>query len=140
MASITRAQSSTARQMGLSLYMLQESAMAPVRGMNPKVGRRPVVPQRVEGEEIEPKVSEPMLKATQPAAVAEAGPAEEPLEPCAGFHGLRVRPPYHLSPWASAPSVSLATSTAPALSSRWTTVASSSMTCFSKPPAPQVVR
>jgi hypothetical protein len=55
--------------------------MAPVRGTNPKVGRKPVQPQRVEGEEMEPSVSEPMLKATQPAAVAEAGPADEPLEP-----------------------------------------------------------
>src|SRR5436190_14966397 len=109
-----------------------------MHGMKPKVGLRQIVPLRVYSDDMEPKVSEPMLKATQPAAVAEAGPAEEPLEPCAGFHGLRVRPPYHLSPWASAPSVSLATSTAPALSSRWTTVASSSMTCFSKPPAPQV--
>ena len=67
--------------MGPSLSMLQERAMAPVRGINPKVGRRPVVPQRVQGEEMEPKVSEPILKAMHPAAVAEAGPAEEPLEP-----------------------------------------------------------
>src|SRR5256885_732235 len=139
MALITNAQSSTVRQMGPSLSMLQERAIAPVRGMNPKLGRRPVVPQRVEGEEMEPKVSEPMLKATHPAAVAEAGPADDPLEPCAGFQGLRVRPPNHLSPCASAPSVSLATSTAPALSSRWTTVASSSIICSSNPPAPHVV-
>jgi len=61
--------------------MLQESAIAPVRGTNPKVGRSPVDPQRVEGEEIEPSVSDPMLKATHPAAVAEAGPADEPLDP-----------------------------------------------------------
>ena len=55
--------------------------MAPVRGTKPNVGRRPVQPQRVDGDEIEPSVSEPMLNATQPAAVADAGPAEEPLEP-----------------------------------------------------------
>jgi hypothetical protein len=61
--------------------MLQESAIAPVRGTNPNVGRSPVQPQRVEGEEIDPKVSDPMLNATHPAAVAEAGPAEDPLEP-----------------------------------------------------------
>src|SRR5579864_2468635 len=136
----TSAQSSTERQMGPSLSMLHESAMAPVRGTKPKVGRKPVVPQRVEGDEMEPSVSEPMLNATHPAAVAEPGPAEEPLEPCAGFQGLRVRPPYHLSPSARAPSVSLETSTAPAASRRCTTVASSSIICFSKPPAPQVVR
>src|SRR5205807_4857120 len=140
MASSTSAQSSTERQIGPSLSMLQERAIAPVRGTNPNVGRRPVVPQRVEGEEMEPSVSEPMLNATQPAAVAEPGPADDPLDPCAGFQGLRVRPPYHLSPSASAPKVSLATSTAPAESRRCTTVASSSIICFSNPPAPQVVR
>src|SRR5882724_2762071 len=109
MAFSTMPQSSTARHMGPSLSMDQERAMAPVRGTSPKVGRSPVVPQRVEGEEIDPSVSEPMAKATQPAAVAEAEPAEDPLEPCLVFHGLRVMPPNHLSPSASAPSVSLAT-------------------------------
>src|SRR5229473_5029257 len=113
MASSTRAQSSTVRQMGPSLSMLQESAIAPVRGTRPKDGRSPVQPQRVDGDEIEPSVSEPMLKATQPAAVADAGPADDPLEPCAGFHGLRVFPPNHTSPSASAPRVSFATKTAP---------------------------
>ena len=55
--------------------------MAPVRGTIPKVGRNPVVPQRVEGEEMEPSVSDPIANPTHPAAAAEAGPAEEPLEP-----------------------------------------------------------
>src|SRR5205085_9397581 len=106
----------------------------------PKVGRKPVVPHRVDGEEIEPSVSEPMAKPTQPAAVADAEPADDPLEPCWVFHGLRVMPPNHLSPWASAPSVSLASRTAPAASRRCTTVASASMVWSSKPPAPHVVR
>src|SRR6476646_4849750 len=132
--------SSTARQSGPSLSMDHESAMAPVRGTNPNVGRKPVVPHRVDGEEIDPSVSEPMANATQPAAVAEADPAEEPLDPCLVFQGLRVIPPNHLSPWASAPRVSLATSTAPAASSRLTTVASSSSFWSSNPPAPHVVR
>jgi hypothetical protein len=61
--------------------MLQESAIAPVRGTSPNVGRKPVHPQRVEGEEIDPNVSDPMLNATHPAAVADAGPADEPLDP-----------------------------------------------------------
>src|SRR5579864_6649715 len=120
--------------------MLHDSAIAPVRGTSPNVGRSPVHPQRVEGDDIDPSVSEPMLKATQPAAVADAGPAEDPLEPCAGFQGFRVLPPNHSSPCASAPRVSFATSTAPASSSRCTTVASSSTICCSNPPAPQVVR
>src|SRR3982750_1605263 len=107
MALSTSAQSSTERQMGPSLSMLQERAIAPVRGTRPKVGRSPVTPHRVEGDEIEPSVSEPMAKATHPAEVAEAEPADEPLDPCFGFQGLRVIPPNHLSPCASAPSVSL---------------------------------
>jgi len=61
--------------------MLQESAIAPVRGTSPNVGRNPVQPQRDEGDEIEPSVSEPTLNATQPAEVAEAGPADDPLDP-----------------------------------------------------------
>src|SRR6185437_3600862 len=139
MASRTMAQSSTPRQIGPSLSIVQLRAMAPVRGTNPKVGRSPVTPQRVEGDEMDPNVSEPMEKATHPAEVAEAGPADDPLEPCFGFQGLRVRPPNHQSPIASAPSVSLATSTAPAASRRFTTVASSSIIWCSNPPAPHVV-
>src|SRR6266851_400528 len=126
--------------MGPSLSMLQESAIAPVRGTRPNEGRSPVQPQRVDGDEMDPSVSEPMLNATHPAAVAAAGPAEEPLEPWFVFQGLRVTPPNHTSPCARAPSVNFATSTAPALSSRVTTVASSSIIWLSNPPAPHVVR
>src|SRR5579859_2191316 len=126
MACSTRAQSSTERPIGPSLSIVQLSAIAPVRGTKPNVGRSPVSPQRVLGEEMEPSVSEPIAKPTHPAATALAEPADDPLDPCSGFHGLRVRPPNHLSPIASAPSVNLATSTAPAASSRCTTVASSS--------------
>ena len=93
MAFRTRAQSSTLRQMGPSLSMLQERAMAPARLTRPKVGRRPVAPVRVAGETMEPSVSLPMLKPTSPATVAAAEPAEEPELPCSRFHGLRVRPP-----------------------------------------------
>src|ERR1700679_1885576 len=124
MADSTNAQSSTARQMGPILSIVQLSAIAPVRGTNPKVGRSPVQPQRVEGDEIEPSVSVPKAKPTHPAATALALPAEDPLEPCRLFHGLRVRAPNHRSPCASAPIESFATRTAPASSSRVTTVAS----------------
>src|ERR1700679_223411 len=139
MASSTRAQSCAVRLIGPSLSMVQLRAMAPVRGTNPKVGRRPVAPQRVEGEEIDPSVSEPIARPTQPAATALADPAELPLEPCFGFQGLRGRPPNHLSPMAKAPSVNFATSTAPPSSRRLTTAASSSNDWGSNPPAPQVV-
>src|SRR5262245_37966047 len=139
-ASITSAQSSTARQMGPSLSQVQANVIAPVRGTKPNVGRSPVAPQRVEGDTIEPNVSDPIANATQPAATALTDPADDPLEPWSpGRQGLRVIAPNHLYPMASAPSVSLAMRMAPAASRRCTTVASSSMTCVSNPPAPQVV-
>ena len=128
MAWKTSAQSSTERAIGPILSIVQESAIAPCRLTRPKVGRRPVAPQRVHGETIEPHVSVPRLKPTSPAAVAAAEPAEEPLEPCSGFHGFLVSPPYHTLPQARAPRLSLATSTAPAAASRRTTVAVSSIT------------
>src|SRR5947209_20282355 len=105
MALSTMAVSSTERQMGPILSIVHESAIAPVLGTRPKVGRSPVVPQRVEGDEIEPSVSVPIVKPTHPAAVAAAEPAEEPLEPWSRLHGLRVMPPNHLSPIASAPKI-----------------------------------
>src|SRR4030088_688349 len=114
MTSSTSAQSSTERQIGPILSIVQESAIAPVRGTRPKVGRNPVTPLRVDGDEIEPRVSVPMENPTRPAAVADAGPADEPLEPCTTFHGFLVVPPNQMSPCASSPRVSLAMSTAPA--------------------------
>src|SRR5260370_37113676 len=111
---MTRAQSSAERQIGPSLSIVQANAIAPVRGTKPNVGRNPVVPQRVEGDEIEPNVSEPIATATQPAATAEAGPTDEPLEPSAVLHEFRLSPPNHLSPMANAPDANLATNTAPA--------------------------
>src|SRR5512133_2250407 len=104
--------------------MLHDSAIAPVRGTRPYVGLSPVTPFRVDGDEMEPSVSVPIANATSPADVADAGPAEDPLEPCATFQGFFVVPPNQMSPCASSPSVSFATSTAPAASSRFTTSAS----------------
>src|SRR5918997_2233837 len=85
-AASTSAASSTLRVIGPSLSIVHESAIAPVRGTRPNVGRSPVTPHRVDGDEIEPRVSEPMAKATSPAATAEPGPADEPLEPWSVFH------------------------------------------------------
>src|SRR3954471_20201242 len=98
MASRTSAQSSTARQIGPILSMLHASAIAPVRGTRPNVGRRPLTPQRVDGDEIDPRVSVPIAKPRHPADVALAGPGDEPLDPGSGHHGLRVMPPNQLSP------------------------------------------
>src|SRR5690606_2721900 len=139
MAWNTSAQSSTERQIGPILSMLQDSAIAPWRLTRPYVGRSPVAPHRVDGETMEPCVSVPILKPTSPATVAAAEPADEPLEPCSRFHGFLVCPPNHWSPIASAPTVSLATRIAPASSSRRTTVASSSITWSLYGAAPHVV-
>src|SRR5678816_1125732 len=108
--------------------------------MRPKVGRSPVSPQRAEGLRIDPLVSVPMPNATQPAAVADDGPADDPLEPRRMSQGLFVRPRYQLSPLAKRPVASFAISTAPALRRRTMTSASSSMTRFSKSADPHVVR
>jgi len=67
---------------------------------------------------MEPNVSVPIENPTRPADVADADPADDPLEPCSRFHGFFVTPPNHLSPCASAPIDNLANSTAPAFSSR----------------------
>src|SRR5687768_4478084 len=135
----TIAQSSTVRQIGPTRSCDQASTIPPWRLTRPKVGRSALTPQRMLGETIEPDVSVPMPKATHPAAVAEAGPADDPLEPWERFHGLLVRPRNHWSFCAKRPVDSLATSTAPASRSRTTISASSSITRDSKSLAPQVV-
>src|SRR6478672_12882818 len=108
--------------------------------MRPKVGRRPARPQRAAGLRIDPLVSVPMANATHPAAVADEGPADEPLEPRLTSQGLFVRPRYHQSLFAKRPVASFAINTAPASRRRTTTSASSSMMRFSKSREPHVVR
>ena len=73
---------------------------------------------------MEPPVSVPIANATRPAEVADAGPADDPLDPRSVFQGLRVRARNHKSPTANSPVDSLATRTAPASRSRATTVES----------------
>ena len=88
--------------------------MAPAVLTRPNVVRSPVTLQTVDGSTIEPIVSVPIANATRPAAVAAAGPHDEPPLPVEGSQGLRVWPPNQRSPLASAPVASLATRTAPA--------------------------
>ena len=80
------------------------------------------------GDTIDPSVSVPIANPTTPAAVAEADPAEDPLEVSVIFQGVFVVPLNHNPPCASAPIESLATKTAPAFRRRSTTVASISGT------------
>src|SRR5260370_42007980 len=98
--------------------------MAPVRGTKPKVGRYPLVPQRVEGDEIEPRVSDPMAKPTHPDEVAEADPADERLEPCSSFHGFRVRAPNPLWAVCKGPPLSFSNGVPPRYRGRQAMVAS----------------
>jgi hypothetical protein len=81
-----------------------------------------------------------MANAHSPAAVPDADPALEPLEPFSTFHGERHVPPNQMSPYASAPTAVFATSTAPASRSRLTIHASRSGTRSRHGSAPQVVR
>src|SRR2546428_2813601 len=94
-ACITIAQSSAYRQIGPRRSCVHESAITPYRLMRPNVGRSPARPHRAAGLRIDPLVSVPMPNPTQPAAVADEGPADDPLEPTAGSHGLLVCPPNH---------------------------------------------
>ena len=128
--------SATPRHMGPSLSSDQHSVMAPVRATRPKVGRRPVTPQRMLGLTMEPPVSDPIAKPTKPAATAAPGPAEEPDAPSSVFHGFTVWPPNQMSFNASAPSESFATRTAPASRRRVTTTASFSGTRLRNGSAP----
>ena len=116
--------SSTPRAIGPSLSSDQHSVIAPVRGTRPNVGRSPVTPHLMDGLTMLPPVSLPIAKPTSPAAVAAPGPALDPDEPSSSSHGFIVCPPNQISFSASAPRLSLATSTAPAAFSRSTTAAS----------------
>src|SRR5215471_7161592 len=108
------AASSTLRQSGPTLSIVHDNAIAPLRGTLPKVGRKPVTPQIVEGATIDPHVSDPMANGTSPAETAAPGPADEPLEPFAVSHGFLVCPPNQTSSIANSPRESFAHKTAPA--------------------------
>src|SRR5205085_3611029 len=109
---------------GPSLSRDQQSVIAPVRATRPKVGRKPVTPQRIAGLTMLPPVSLPTEKAASAAAVAAPGPALDPDAPSSGSHGFIVCPPNQMSLSASAPSESFASITAPEASSLLTTAES----------------
>src|SRR5437773_303841 len=106
--------------------------------MRPNVGRSPVTPQVRDGPRIDPLVSVPIANPTQPAAVAEPGPADDPPEPVETLHGFRVIPPNQFAPCAISPVVSLAISTAPASRNISTMLASALGTLFFIAAEPQV--
>src|SRR5271170_314638 len=93
----------------------------------------------MEGLTMLPPVSLPMENPTSPAPVAAPGPALEPDDPSYSSHGFMVWPPNQISFNASAPRLSLATSTAPAALSRAVTAASFAGTRSLYGSAPYVV-
>src|SRR5687767_470601 len=99
----TIAASSAVRVIGPTRSCDHASTIPPYRLTRPNVGRSAVMPHAVAGLVIDPDVSVPMPKATQPAAVADAGPADDPLELCARVHGFLVPPRNQLPPCANCP-------------------------------------
>jgi len=66
----------------------------------PYVGFNPTTPQCEAGFLIEPPVSEPSVKSAKSAAIAAAGPEDEPPEMSLGFVGFFVGPKLEVSPEA----------------------------------------
>ena len=60
-----------------------------------------------------------MANGNNPAEVAAAEPADDPLEPCFRFQGFFVSPPNHLLLYANAPIESFAHNIAPAFFNCW---------------------
>src|SRR2546430_3698621 len=102
--------------------MVQLNVIAPYRLTRPYVGRSPTTPLAAAGAIIEPSVSVPILKPTRPAAVAEAGPAEDPLLDRVTSQGQRVVPPNQRAPLANSPEANFPIRIAPASRSLRTTV------------------
>ena len=85
------------------------------------------MPHIAAGWRIEPPVSEPSASGVMPAATATADPPLEPPGMRSSAHGLRDGPNAEFSvddPIANSSQLVLPTTTAPAASSRATTVAS----------------
>src|ERR1039457_4500926 len=93
----------------------------------------------MDGPLMLPPGSLPLAQHTNRAAVADPGPALDPDDPPSSSHGFILWPPNQISLSASAPMLSLATSTAPASCRRFTTAASSVGTRFLNGSAPYVV-
>ncbi len=86
----------------------------------------PTIPQSAAGWRIEPPVSVPIAHGTRPAATAAAEPPDEPPGTRVRSHGFSTGPNAEFSfdePIANSSWLVLASSTAPACSSRSTAVA-----------------
>ena len=68
-----------------------------VKGMRPKLGFNPTMPQKEAGMRTEPPMSEPSASGTEPLATAAPEPPEEPPGVRDLSQGLRVMPQSGLS-------------------------------------------
>ena len=66
--------------------------MAPYRLTRPYVGRKPLMPQKAEGQMIEPQVSVPMANAARPAATIAPEPDDDPHVQHFVSHGFFAAP------------------------------------------------
>ena len=78
MAWHNRAQSCAVRHKGPMLSRVGSRGKTPVLGSKPKVGLRPVRPQKDAGIRTEPPVSEPRAAGASPAATATPEPEDDP--------------------------------------------------------------
>ena len=67
--------------------------ITPTRDTAPTVGLIPTQPLREAGQIIEPSVSVPTASETNPPAIAEPEPDEDPPALCLCIQGLAVNPP-----------------------------------------------
>src|SRR6516165_7791235 len=101
--------------------------MSPYRDTRPYVGLRPTTPHSAAGCRMDPPVSDPSAIGMRPAATPAADPPLVPPGIRSSAHGLRTGPNAEFSfdePIANSSQFVLPTMTAPASSSRETTVAS----------------
>jgi len=73
-------------------------SISPYRETAPYVGFSPTIPQWEAGFLIEPPVSEPSVKSARSAAIAAAGPEDEPPGISSGLVGFFVGPKADVSP------------------------------------------
>src|SRR5689334_17539457 len=113
------------------------------KGMRPKLGFNPTMPQKAAGMRIDPPMSHPSASGTQPDPTAEPDPPDEPPGVRSVFQGFLVTPHSLVSVMpvaANSDVVVLPTMMAPAPSNRSTTTASRSGIQCSKTCEPSVVR
>ncbi len=122
----SRATSATLRPIGPTVSSDGQSGKTPSSGRSPQRGFSPTVPQAADGSRIEHPVSVPIARSTSPAASAAALPDDEPPVVFPGWSGLWTVP-YHgfapSTPQANSGRLPFPTTTAPASSTRCTTLA-----------------